>query len=564
MTFRVRVFVLVALVALVATGASTYVTLTFAKSEVAQSAQAQEQTMRRIAEQITQYGRDHGTWERVADLATRLAQQTGHRIRLDVQDRPETIVDTAVLLQQPVEPMTDLSAPIDARTRFEPSRSYGAKTRLLATNSMELYRQETRFAACLTRYGFDPKAVDVADGVPVFAYPDVPKDIVRTCREGIASTPQSLELDLAEVERCRPLTGATPAAPTPAPAGSATAGADPVRSELGCLQEAFLSRISGIGPVPLRLAVASHEAAISATPIALAVGVVTVPILLGTLLLSRHVLRPIRGLTLAARRFGEGALDQRVTVAGGDELAQLAVTFNRMADSVQHGEEQQRRMVADVAHELRTPLANLRAYLEALEDGLVTADAALFRSLHEETLLQQRIVDDLQTLALAEAGRLVYHRSAVSLGDLLESCRTAHQPSATAAGVELDVTADPGLVVRADPDRLRQALGNLVTNAVRHSPAGTTITLAAVPAGQAVLLRVIDQGSGIAPADREHVFDRFWRADRARTRGSGGSGLGLSIARQIVLDHQGSISVASDVGHGTTFTIRLPVGEPAR
>ncbi|GAA1641274.1 sensor histidine kinase [Catellatospora bangladeshensis] len=555
MTFRVRVFVLVALVALVATGASTYVTLAFAKSEVARSAETQQRVMQQIADEITRYGQDHGTWEGVANLAERLARQTGRRIRLDTQQFREGIVDTALLLDQPVEPITDLTTLIDARPRFEVPVWVGAKMRDQVADSMEGYRREVRFAACVTRHGYDPRLLTVAYGVPSFTYPAVPHDVLQTCGLGTGSTPESLRRDEAEVAQC----ASAAAAPAVAPSSAATPGAaDPVRSELACMQEAFLARIGTTGPEPLRLAVDAPEGTISATPIALAVGVVTVPIMLGTLLLSRHVLRPIRGLTVAARRFGEGALEQRVTVAGGDELARLAVTFNRMADSLQRSEERQRRMIADVAHELRTPLANLRAYLEALEDGLVTADAALFRSLHEETLLQQRIVDDLQTLALAEAGELRYHRAPVSLGDLLESCRTAHQPSASAASVELDVVADPAVVVEGDPDRLRQALGNLVTNAVRHSPAGATVTLEAVRVGREVLLKVVDRGSGIADADQGRVFDRFWRADPARRRSSGGSGLGLAITRQIVLDHQGSISLTSAVGAGTTFTIRLP------
>ncbi len=558
MTFRVRVFVLVALVALVATGASTYVTLAFAKNEVARSAETQQRVMQQIADEITRYGQDHGTWEGVAVLAQQLARQTGRRIRLDTQEAREGIVDTALLLDQPVEPLTDLTTLIDARPRFEVPVWITGKIDLVVLQSVERYRREVRFAACLTRHGFSPKVLSVTEGVPSYSHSTVPDDVVSTCRQGTASTEESLRRDSAEVAQCEPVYGTTATPSSPALSGSA----DPIRSEQACLQEAFLSRISTTAPEPLRLAVQASGDTISATPIALAVGVVTAPILLGTLLLSRHVLRPIRELTVAARRFGEGALEQRVTVAGGDELARLAVTFNHMADSLQRSEERQRRMIADVAHELRTPLANLRAYLEALEDGLVAADAALFRSLHEETLLQQRIVDDLQTLALAEAGALRYHRTPVSLGDLLESCRTAHQPSATAASVDLDVVADPAVVVEGDPDRLRQALGNLVTNAVRHSPAGATVTLEAARDGREVLLKVVDRGSGIADADQERVFDRFWRADPARRRSSGGSGLGLAITRQIVLDHQGSISLTSAVGAGTTFTIRLPAARP--
>ncbi|MDI1465014.1 HAMP domain-containing sensor histidine kinase [Catellatospora sp. KI3] len=552
MTFKLRVFVLVALVALVAMGVSTYLTLRFAENQVASSTQSQQQTLRELADRITKYGRDHGTWERVADLARQLAQQNGKRIRLETQETRVVIVDTALLLGQPNDPVTEMTASVDPRPQFELNRAEWVKGRSAVLQAMELYRQEIRFAACLTRNSVDPVAVSLQGGVPTFSYFDAAPTVVQDCRQGLVSMPRVLDDDRIEIQQCELATY-----PTDPAKGTRTESAA-VLAEQTCLQEAYLTRISGTGPEPLQLAVAVEETTISATPVALAVSAVAVPIILCTLLLSRHVLRPIRELTLAARRFGQGALDQRVAVAGGGELARLAQDFNNMADSLQRSEEQQRRMIADVAHELRTPLSNLRAYLEALEDGLVTPDAALFHSLHEEVLLQQRIVDDLQTLALAEAGRLRYHWSTVSLSELLESCRTAHQPSASTAAVELKVTAEPGVFVRADAYRLRQALGNLVTNAVRHSPAGSTVTLSAARSGPSAVLAVTDRGSGIAAADRAHVFDRFWRADRARSRTSGGSGLGLAITRQIVLDHQGDITLISELAQGTTFTIRLP------
>ncbi|MFJ6199458.1 sensor histidine kinase [Micromonospora sp. NPDC092111] len=238
-------------------------------------------------------------------------------------------------------------------------------------------------------------------------------------------------------------------------------------------------------------------------------------------------------------------------------------SFNRMADSLQRGEERQRRLVADVAHELRTPLANLRGYLEALSDGVITPDQDLFASLHDEAMLQQRIVDDLQDLALAEAGKLAYHRVTVDLAELLETCGTAHHARAESAGVSLRVAAGP-VAVYADPDRLRQVVGNLVTNAVRATAAGGSVRLVASRTETQAVVRVVDSGSGI-PADAlPHVFDRFWRADAARSRRTGGSGLGLAIARQIVTDHQGTITVASEVGVGTTFTITLPRVDPGR
>jgi len=354
-------------------------------------------------------------------------------------------------------------------------------------------------------------------------------------------TPEELEADLRAVRLCRG---------DPAP--------------VDCLQRAFVVRTSDVAPRVLRLYLVAEEgtpAPIDRAPIAAAAAVVVVLALAGTALLSRRVLRPIADVTDASVSLGEGDLGRRVPVRGRDELAQLARSFNRMADSVQSSEERQRRLVADVAHELRTPLANLRGYLEALKDGVLPGDQQLFADLHREAVLQQRIVDDLQDLALAEAGTLVYQPVPVDLAELLETCRTAHQPAADHAGVTLAVRADEPPVVSADPDRLRQVIGNLATNALRATPAGGSVTLTAGadPDGSA-RLTVADTGHGIATEDLPHIFDRFWRADAARGRGTGGSGLGLAIARQIVLDHGGTIAADSRPGGGTTVTLHLPAG----
>jgi two-component system sensor histidine kinase BaeS len=245
-------------------------------------------------------------------------------------------------------------------------------------------------------------------------------------------------------------------------------------------------------------------------------------------------------------------------VSGRDEIAQPGGAFNRMAASIQAGEERQRRLTGDIAHELRTPLSNLRGYLEALRDGVVDPTPELLDSLHEEALLQQRIVDDLQDLALAEAGALTYHNADVELRELLEAGRTAHRAQAEVAGVALELEAPHPVRVLADPDRLRQVFGNLVGNALRATRPGGAVTLALVRRGELATVEVRDTGKGIPAEDLPHLFDRFWRADAARGRATGGSGLGLSIARQIVADHRGTVEVRSTLGVGTVFTVTLP------
>jgi two-component system sensor histidine kinase BaeS len=212
-------------------------------------------------------------------------------------------------------------------------------------------------------------------------------------------------------------------------------------------------------------------------------------------------------------------------------------------------------MVNDIAHELRSPLTNIRNWLTAGQDGLADLDQELVRLLLEESGLLQHIVDDLSDLADADAGTLALHRTEQTVADLLAQVVDAHR-----GHVSLRVTGDPKAVV--DPVRFRQIVGNLVTNAVRHTPAAGRVDVRAfIGGGGDLIVEVEDTGEGIAPADLPHVFDRFWRADRARARTTGGSGLGLSIARKLVEAHGGDITVASTPGVGSTFTVRLPRAE---
>lgn len=313
--------------------------------------------------------------------------------------------------------------------------------------------------------------------------------------------------------------------------GNGTAEPDDTDRQAQCLELAFAQRANQAAPLPLRFFRGaadepSQVPTLAAGPAIALASLVAVLAVAGSLLLSRRVLRPIRALTTASHRLAQGDLTKRVEETGRDELALLARSFNRMADSLQHGEERQRRLVADVAHELRTPLANLRGFLEALQDGVVTPSPELFASLHEEAVLQQRIVDDLQELALAEAGTLVYHRSRVDLGELVETCRTAHQAVADAAGVRLVTSIAEPIPLSADPDRLRQMLGNLVSNALRATTTGGEVSLSVARDGARGVVMVADTGAGIAPEHLPHIFDRFWRADPARGRTTGGSGLG--------------------------------------
>jgi signal transduction histidine kinase len=278
------------------------------------------------------------------------------------------------------------------------------------------------------------------------------------------------------------------------------------------------------------------------------------------LTLGRAVLRPVRDLTEAAGRMARGDLSARVATGAGDEIGQLARSFNAMADALERQEALRRDMVGDVAHELRTPLSNLRCQIEALEDGLVPPDAATIGSLREETLLLARLVDDLQQLSLAEAGALKLAFEPLAPGELVSSTLAALQPAAEAAGVTLAAEVGAGLpAVRADRERVAQVLRNLVTNALQHTPAGGRVTVAAGAVTDAVRFTVSDTGRGIPAEHLPRVFERFHRVDPSRTRATGGAGLGLAIVRRLVEAHGGTVAVESVEGRGSTFSFTLPL-----
>ena len=278
-----------------------------------------------------------------------------------------------------------------------------------------------------------------------------------------------------------------------------------------------------------------------------------------TLATSSRILKPVEQLTEAARRMEKGDLSVRVDIDSEDEIGQLAHAFNSMAGSLAQQETLRRNLVSDVAHELRTPLTNLRGYLEASRDGLIPPDAALVDNLYEETMLLQRLVLDLQDLAQVDAGQLTLVRISTDLGGLIEQAATMFRPQALEKGVAIVTEVSEDLpVVDVDPERIAQVLRNLVSNAIVHTPAGGTVMLTAQSRGHEVAVTVSDTGIGISPEHLPHVFDRFYRVDRSRTRQTGGAGLGLAIVRQLVVAHGGSVTVDSTPGQGSAFTFTLP------
>ncbi|GIK37468.1 MAG: two-component sensor histidine kinase [Chloroflexota bacterium] len=279
-----------------------------------------------------------------------------------------------------------------------------------------------------------------------------------------------------------------------------------------------------------------------------------------TLALSHRIVRPIELLTAAARQMEKGDLTGRVNVRSGDEIGQLAAAFNAMADGLARLEQLRRNMVGDVAHELRTPLTNLRGYLEAARDGLVTPGVDLVDNLYEEVMLLNRLVDDLQELALAEAGQLHLECRPVDVGEVARMATEAIRPQAEASGLDLSLDVPPNLPpVVADPHRIGQVLRNLLNNALEFTPHGGQVTLTARLDGTWVCLEVGDSGPGIVQEQLPFVFERFYRTDPSRTRVTGGAGLGLAIVKQLVEAHGGRVWVKSRPGTGSQFGFTLPV-----
>jgi signal transduction histidine kinase len=289
-------------------------------------------------------------------------------------------------------------------------------------------------------------------------------------------------------------------------------------------------------------------------------GAVAVALALGALIAWR-IVAPVQELTRVAERVAAGDLSGRVAFRTSDEIGRLAQTFNQMADSLARADDLRRRMTADIAHELRTPLSIIRGQIEAIQDGIFPPDAEHLDPIHQETLLLNRLVEDLRTLALAEAGQLPLQKNKVDPNALLERVAAKFASLAAEKGVELRVAgASLSGQILMDVHRIEQVLTNLVANALQHTPRDGRVDLR-LRAGEEMVVEVADSGPGIAPADLPHIFDRFWRGDRSRARDRGGAGLGLAIARQLVRAHGGRIWVESEPGSGATFFFSLPAGD---
>ena len=287
---------------------------------------------------------------------------------------------------------------------------------------------------------------------------------------------------------------------------------------------------------------------------------------LASILVSRRVVAPVKQMMLASRRISEGHYNERVNVAGNvatgeiDELAQLALSFNQMANRLEQTEAMRRQLIGDVAHELRTPLTSIKGYMEGLIDSVLPAEPDTFQRVYREADRLQQLVHDLQELSWAEAGAFEMRLVPANVAKLVATAVGHLERQFEEKGVALATDIPANLPqVRADRDRIAQVLLNLVGNALQYTPEAGQVRVTARLLGAEVAVSVSDTGIGIAPEHLQHIFDRFYRVDRSRSRASGGSGIGLTIAKHLVEAHGGRIWAESPgPGKGSTFTFTLP------
>ncbi|WP_206791771.1 cell wall metabolism sensor histidine kinase WalK [Amycolatopsis sp. MtRt-6] len=522
------------------------------------------------------------TWDQVGPRLRALSEQTGRRVVLTTLDRrvlgdsggaPVTLPVKATASVDPLH-VDPVLLPEAGTSGIDP-RAAGP-FRLPPSERAHLSNLATKASACLASIGLPSQVRDSPSGRPLLTGLDpltaryyAGKCLLFELAEPTPTEQTALTGLNEAVNRCLQNQGAEP---VKLGLDLEVLGVAEQRPIEGCLDAARREQLTpyvappallftlGPGGSPLPTFTLSRE---NLTRILAVTGGVLLLAVALTTLVARRLSRPLRALTEAAQQ------DRPAPVKSRDEVGYLAAAFNDLTARRERIEEQRKAMVSDIAHELRNPLNVIRGRLEAAEDGHLPFDRALTASLLEETVLLQHIVDDLQDLAAADAGQLRLHPEPLDAAELAGHVAAAHADRAAAAGVTLtvDTTAATGdCALEADPVRLRQVVGNLVTNAIRHTPPGGRVTIRVSATADEVTLAVADTGTGIAAEDLPHVFDRFWRAEKSRSRQTGGSGLGLAIVRHLVQAHGGTVVAESEVDAGSTFTARLPVvyrGRPA-
>ncbi len=277
-------------------------------------------------------------------------------------------------------------------------------------------------------------------------------------------------------------------------------------------------------------------------------------------LLAGQILSPVSALSEATASMQSGDLSRRVTVSGPKEIAQLAQRFNDLSAHLERSEALRKRMISDIAHELRSPLTNIRGIVEALEDGHLAVNTSTLRSLGEEAAFLSHLVNDLQDLSLADAGQLKFQMNDVAVDECVQAVADSLSSAAREKNVEICILSQQSVHIRADATRVRQVINNLLTNAIRLAPAHSAIRVSVDADKDAVRIEICDEGPGIKDQELDAIFERFYRADESRSRTDGGAGLGLAIVKQLVEAHGGSVRAVNNAERGATFSFTLPRG----
>lgn len=295
--------------------------------------------------------------------------------------------------------------------------------------------------------------------------------------------------------------------------------------------------------------------------LAVAAAIALVSAVLVSTFVTRRIVQPIQTMQAASRRIADGRYEERVQVVGEDELAELARSFNQMGHRLAQTEDRRRQLIGDVAHELRTPLSSIKSVLEGLQDGILPAEAATFLNLQREVSRLQRLVHDLEELSKAEAGQIPLEREATDPATFIQMAVDRLALQFEDKGVQFHMELPPDLPpVHVDVARMTQVMLNLLGNALQYTPAGGQVTVRAWANGNDLHIAIKDSGIGLTSEHLRHVFERFYRVDKSRSRAGGGSGIGLTIARHLVEAHHGRLSAASPgLNQGSTFTVTLPI-----
>ncbi len=291
------------------------------------------------------------------------------------------------------------------------------------------------------------------------------------------------------------------------------------------------------------------------TAIWLGAGLAILVALLVGAFLAGTLSRPLRKLTTATQELASGNLGHQVDVSSNDEIGNLAQAFNKMSIDLAEGERLRQQMTADIAHDLRTPLSVILGYTEALSEGKFEGDSEIYDAMHNEAQNLNRLIDDLRTLSLADAGKLSLEKTSILASEILQQAHASWRMTASNKQIELNLAAESDFDLSVDPGRMGQIMSNLISNSIRYTPAGGSITLGTRRDGERKVITVQDTGSGMPAEQLPHIFDRFYRADSARHTAQGQSGLGLAIVKSLVEAHNATISVDSAPNQGTIFTV---------